>query len=620
MTLCPQCGAVNRPEARFCKVCRAPLPAAACPTCGEPLRAGARFCRRCGRPVADGTAAASALPTSCPRCGKPVRPGARFCPYCGTSLSGTVAISCPRCGKPVRPGARFCASCGAPLPTLPDVSRRCPYCGAPVRPGARFCSRCSRPLTALSPPPVPSPPVPPALMPGVFGTGELLPLSTLAGRYVILEKIAQGGMGAVYKAQDKRLNHQVVAVKEMSESAIQSEDREEILKAFQREARLLARLSHPNIVWVSDYFQEGERHYMVMEFIQGRTLEDMLEEQSEPFPEEQVLVWAEQLCDVLTYLHSQSPKIIYRDLKPGNVMVVEGTDTVKLIDFGIARFYKPGKQKDTIILGTPGYAPPEQYGKGRAAQTDERSDIYALGAMLHQLLSLRDPTQHLFDFPPLRKLNPKVGRHVEEAIARAVEKERSRRFASAEEMKQALLGGKPLPKPAGAPAPAPKKRPARAIRSLQISPSSLDWGQVVRGSIAPPVSLQVTHPAGAQITVAPDVPWLQTHVAPVDDETAEIQVFLSTHSLPLGQLQISGDGIQSWIGGHARLFVPASRSLQGRIEIALEDGQKETVPVSLVAVPSRERVMWGWVVTVGLLLLELMACLYLLAILCGGSA
>jgi len=453
-------------------------------------------------------------------------------------------------------------------------------------------------------------------MSGVFGTGELLPLSTLARRYVILEKIAQGGMGAVYRAQDQRLQGKIVAVKEMSESAVQAGDRKEILKAFQREARLLAQLSHPNIVRVSDYFQEGERHYMVMEFIQGRTLEEMLEEQTEPFPEEQVLVWAEQLCDVLTYLHSQNPKIIYRDLKPGNVMVVEGTDTVKLIDFGIARFYKPGKQKDTIELGTAGYAPPEQYGKG---QTDERSDIYALGATLHQLLSLRDPSQNPFHFPPLRSLNPKVSPPVEKAIARAVEKERDKRFASAQEMKEALLG-KEAKRPPKGKAPAPKKAPPKAPRPLQVSPSFLDWGQVVRGQDVPPTMVTVTHPAGAQVTVKPNVPWLQVRATPVDDETTEIQVFLNTHSLPLGRLQISGSGIESWVNWHARLFVPTAQLLRGQIEIALEDGQNEEVPVTLIAAPSRERVVWGWVVVVGLLLLELFACLYLLGILCSGSS
>lgn len=617
MSLCPQCGTANRPGARFCRVCRASLPGATCPNCGEPLRPGACFCRRCGQPVPEVMGAGP--PNVCPQCGRPVRAGARFCPGCGNALSETVAVSCPRCGASLRPGARFCTHCGAPLTASPaPATRQCPRCGATVRPGARFCNRCSQPLAGLPPsPPFPAPSsVPPVMIPGRFGTGDLLPLSTLAGRYVILEKIAQGGMGAVYRAQDKRLNNQVVAVKEMSEAAIQSADRETILKAFRREAQLLARLSHPNIVRVSDYFQDGERHYMVMEFVQGRTLEEMLEEQTEPFSEDQVLVWAEQLCDVLAYLHSQTPKIIYRDLKPGNVMVLDGTDTIKLIDFGIARFYKPGKQKDTMELGTPGYAPPEQHGKG---QTDERSDLYALGAMLHHLLSLRDPAQHLFDFPPLRSLNPEVSPHVADAIARAVEKERSKRFASAQEMKEALLGKKAPARPSKKKAPSAAKAPTPK-QALQVFPSSLDWGQVVRGADAPPHSLTVTHPPGAKVTVRASVPWLQVLPIPVDDETTEVQVFLNSHSLPLGRRPVSGNGLERWINWHIRLLVPNSQNLQGEMEIALDDGQSQAVPITVIATPSPGRVAWGQIIVLGLLFLELIACIYLLAVICSNSS
>ncbi len=589
MILCPQCRTANRPGARFCKVCRAPLPTTACPHCGQPLRPGARFCRRCGYPVPE--AEASAAPT-CPRCGRPVRPGARFCAVCGKPLSETIAVSCPRCRAAVRPGARFCAACGQPLAGL-----------------------------SLSPPPAAPPPVPPSAMsPPLVDASGLLPLSTLAGRYVILEKVGEGGMAAVYKAQDKRLNNRVVAVKEMSESALRRknpDEWEDILESFQQEAQLMARLSHPNLVRVSDSFQDGERHYMVMEFVPGRTLEAMLEEQTEPFPEDRVLVWAEQLCDVLSYLHGQNPKIIYRDLKPGNVMIVEGSDTVKLLDLGIARIYKPGKQKDTVILGTPGYAPPEQYGK---AQTDERSDIYALGALLHHLLSLRDPSQHaLEDFPSLRRLNPKVSPHVAEAIARAVEKERSKRFASAQEMKDALLGKQvaaPSPKKKAPPRP---KAPAKAP-TLQVSPSSLDWGLVVRGGDKPPLTLTVIHPTGAKVTVRADVPWLQVRLTPVDDETAELQVFLNTPSLPLGRRPVSGSGLERWINGHISLLVPDSRLLQGHLEIALDDGQREEVPVTLIAAPSPGRVAWGQILALALLLLELAACIYGLALICSSSS
>lgn len=426
-------------------------------------------------------------------------------------------------------------------------------------------------------------------------------------------------MAAVYKAQDKRLSNRVVAVKEMSESAIRQKNPDEwenILEAFQREAQLMARLSHPNLVRVSDSFQDGERHYMVMEFVSGRTLEAMLEEQAEPFPEDRVLVWAEQLCDVLSYLHSQNPKIIYRDLKPGNVMIVEDSDTVKLLDLGIARIYKPGQQKDTIILGTPGYAPPEQYGK---AQTDERSDIYALGALLHHLLSLRDPTQHPFDFPSLRSLNPKVSPHVAEAVARAVEKERSKRFASAQEMKEALLGKKVAAPPAKKKAPSRPKAPAKAP-TLQVSPPALDWGQVVRGADAPPFTLTVTHPPGAKVTVRANVPWLQARATPVDDETAEVQVFLNTHSLPLGRRPVSGSGLEQWVNWHIRLLVPDSRLLRGQVEIALDDGESEEVPVTLVAAPSPGRVAWGQILVLALLFLESAACIYGLAVICSRSS
>ncbi len=454
------------------------------------------------------------------------------------------------------------------------------------------------------------------MAPPRFDDEGLLPLSTLAGRYLILEKIGQGGMATVYRAQDKRLQNRIVAVKEISEDFIRRknpDEWEEILRAFHREAQLLARLSHPNLVRVSDSFQEEERHYMVMEFVPGRTLEAMLEEQMEPFPEERVLIWAEQLCDVLGYLHSQRPPIIYRDLKPGNVMVVEDTDTVKLLDMGIARTYKPGKQKDTIQLGTPGYAPPEQYGK---AQTDERSDIYALGALLHHLLSLRDPSQHPMDaFPPLRSLNPQVSPHVEKAIARAVEKERSKRFASAGEMKEALMEETKAPaRPSKKKAPPPSRAPApKKAPPFQVSPSFLDWGQVVRGTDVPPRTLTVVHPAGAKVTAGADVPWLQTHTATVDDETTGVQVFLNTHSLPLGRRSVSGGGLERWVNWHLRLFVPESRHLQGQIEIALADGRSQKVPVTLIATPSPGRVAWGQVLALMCLLAELFLSLFVMA-------
>lgn len=468
----------------------------------------------------------------------------------------------------------------------------------------------------MAPPPVSPRPSPQPGVPIPPGADSLLPLTTLVGRYVILEKIGAGGMAVVYKAQDKKSN-QIVAIKEMSESDIRRKNPnewEEILMAFEREAQLLASLSHPNLVRVSDAFRDGERHYMVMEFVPGRTLEAMLEEQLEPFPEDRVLVWAAQLCDVLAYLHSQSPKIIYRDLKPGNVMVLEETDRVKLLDMGIARTYKPGKQKDTITLGTPGYAPPEQYGKG---QTDERSDIYTLGALLHYLLSLGIPSQHtLEDFPPLRSLNPKVSPHVANAIARAVQKERSKRFASAQELKEALLGEEEVaPKPVRIPA---KKKPAPPTKPLQVSPPALDWGLVIHGTPIPPKSLTVSHPAGAKVSVQSSVHWLGTHLNPIDDETTEVVVLPNSYLLPLGRRSLSDGCLLSWVGWHTARLVPESRLLAESVTIELNDGQSQSVPVTLIAAPSWGQVGFGWFITILLLLTEIAFALFCIAVLLSG--
>lgn len=585
MSVCPQCGAKNRPEARFCKQCAQALPqcqsslpsatAPVCPHCGAVLRTGARFCKQCGKSIA-------------------------------TAATATTRTPCPRCGAPVRASARFCPLCRAPMttPTGPATGPRCPKCGTPTRPGARFCRICSRPLST-APPPLRSPP-PPAQKPGRFGTGELLPLTILVGRYVILERIAQGGMGAIYKAQDQRLQGKVVAVKEMSESAIAPSERTRVLESFQREAELLARLEHPSLARVTDRFQEGERHYMVMELIEGQTLEKLMEGRSDPFPEDQVLAWADQLCDVLSYLHSQKPKIIYRDVKPANVMVVDVSGQVKLIDFGIARFFKPGKRKDTIEFGTDGYAPPEQYGK---SQTNEQSDIYALGAMLHQLLTLRDPLTTPFKFPPVCSLNPRVSREVEAAIAKAVEPHKSKRHQSTEEMRTALLGNGTVkrrrPPAKGKRKPAsPAARPPSVPGKLASTPASLDFGAVPAGGGAPAQSLAITLPAGERATLSTDVPWLHVRPQSVSKSGSQVTVTLNTTRLKPGRLQLRGGWLKRWIGWHTRIFVPAKQDVHAHVEMELKDGSRQRVLVSVTVGPQPLLVLIGWMVTIGAMLVE----------------
>jgi len=172
----------------------------------------------------------------------------------------------------------------------------------------------------------------------------------------------------------------------------------------------------------------------VMDFIEGQTLGQLLSQRTAPFTEAEVLDWAGQLCDVLSYLHAQHPPVIFRDLKPDNIMLAPDR-RIKLIDFGIARLFKPGQLKDTRRFGTPGFAPPEQYGQG---QTDARSDVYALGVTLHHLLTKYDPSITPFALPKVRQLNPAVSARTEAAIERAIQLDPTHRLQSAAELKQAV--------------------------------------------------------------------------------------------------------------------------------------------------------------------------------------
>lgn len=307
----------------------------------------------------------------------------------------------------------------------------CPNCSAQNRPGARFCNRCGTGLEL--------PPTQVAQTPGfnsALGTGLLPPQAHLADRYIIIKRVGQGGMGAVYQALDTRISNQVWAIKEMSDAALTTPlEKQQALSAFKREADLLAQLKHPNLPRVTDRFAVNDKHYLVMEFIKGRTLEERILGGEGPFAETDVVTWAKQLCDVIGYLHTQNPPIIFRDLKPGNIMV-GGDGRVKLIDFGIVRFFKAGKAKDTMLLGTPGYAPPEQYGTG---QTDARSDVYSLGATLFHLLTGRDPADYPpYQIPTPRQANGIISVALSEAIAKAMHPTPAKRWQSMAEFKQAL--------------------------------------------------------------------------------------------------------------------------------------------------------------------------------------
>jgi serine/threonine protein kinase len=272
-------------------------------------------------------------------------------------------------------------------------------------------------------------------------TGALMAGNTLGGRYRIVEMIGKGGFGAVYKATDERFQAQrVVAVKEMSDAQLSPAEKVKALQDFRNEANLLVQLKHPNLPNVSDVFEEGGKAYLVMEFIEGKTLEKIQEEQNDPLAENQVMGWALQLCTVLHYLHTRPQPIIFRDMKPANVMVTADGE-IKLIDFGIARIFKAVGKKDTTLLGSQGYAPLEQYGRG---QSDARSDIYALGATLYDLLTkeqpIDSPSRRINPtlFSPPRQLNPKISPVIEAIILKAMAEEPQDRYQTAAEMYQAI--------------------------------------------------------------------------------------------------------------------------------------------------------------------------------------
>lgn len=259
----------------------------------------------------------------------------------------------------------------------------------------------------------------------------------LEGRYEVLKFLSKGGMGAVYLARDNRFPNvdKLVAVKEMISTIRDSVTSRISLETFEREANILASLNHPAIPKVFDYFHLERRVYLIIEYIEGTDLESLLAEIDFALPQEKVVNWAIQTCDVLSYLHNHKPHpIVFRDMKPSNMMLREN-GRIMLIDFGIAKVFQAGKRG--TMIGTEGYSPPEQY-RGIA---EPRGDIYALGATLHHLLTRRDPRKEppfTFHEHAIRDYNPTVTPGLEAIIGRALEYEIEDRYASAEEMKDDL--------------------------------------------------------------------------------------------------------------------------------------------------------------------------------------
>lgn len=290
------------------------------------------------------------------------------------------------------------------------------------------------------------------------GEHALQPGAVLQNRYSIVRVLGVGGMGSVYQARDLRFPNvtKYVAVKEIVNIS-DPNMREMVVKIFEREANTLASLDHPAIPKIYDYFNQGDRSFLVMEFIEGKDLEEYLGQSAGMLAEETVIEWAIELCDVLSYLHNhqdgggQPDPIIFRDIKPSNLML-DQHGSIRLIDFGIARNYQTG-QKGTMI-GTEGYSPPEQY----RGESSPAGDIYALGATLHHLLTKQDPrVEPPFSFAerPVRKANPAISPEFEAIINTALSYNPADRFVSAQAMRDALKALRRHtsgPLPAGLPA------------------------------------------------------------------------------------------------------------------------------------------------------------------------
>lgn len=249
--------------------------------------------------------------------------------------------------------------------------------------------------------------------------------TVIEGKYEILKEIGHGGMSVVYLANDTHLNRNW-AVKEVKKKGAGKND-EVVVNSLLAEANMVKRLDHPALPRIVDIIDNGVTIYIIMDFIEGESLDKVLEEYGAQ-PEEKVISWAMQICDVLSYLHSQKPPIIYRDMKPANLML-KPNGNISIIDFGIAREYKEQNLADTTVLGTKGYAPPEQY----SGQTDARSDIFALGMTMHHLLTGVDPRSGEA-YVPVRQWNPELSEGIEFIINKCVKPVAENRYQNCTEL------------------------------------------------------------------------------------------------------------------------------------------------------------------------------------------
>src|SRR5215469_8925919 len=312
----------------------------------------------------------------------------------------------------------------------------CDECGAALPAQATSCAVCRHYFGTASP----TQPVqatkaalPPPL---AASTGALRPGMLFAQRYRILDKVGEGGFGVTYKAEDLDHHRWLVAIKQINLSLLTPQQMIEVTDTFNREVGYLSRLKHDSIPRIYDHFTDPDHWYIVMDYIAGETLEDKLKKARRGrFSTQKVFDIGMALCDVLAYLHAQRPPIIFRDVKPANIMLTK-TGRIYLIDFGIARHHAPGQARDTAPLGSPAYAAPEQFGK---AQTTAQTDVYGLGATLQTLLTGKDPLEIAVSGEKQgRKIKRRVPRKLRPLLGQMLERDASKRPQSMDEVKQSL--------------------------------------------------------------------------------------------------------------------------------------------------------------------------------------
>ena len=599
-----------------------------CRKCQASLRDTAQFCHICGSPV-------EPMSLLCPACGKGNRAGAQFCQFCGQKLAvvTSVEITCVHCGSPAQPGVRICSNCGKPIDGI-----LCPRCQRANRLAAVFCAHCG---TDLHKPPISHP----------FETGRV-PINTLLNqRFLVVKLIKQGGMSAIYLVKDTQNSDQLMAAKEMSFSMLKDglagEEEpysvDDYKTLFRQEYDILRQSDHPNLPRVVDSFEANGRPYFVMEFIDGKTLEQVLHDlpAGQYLPEQLVLTWAWQICDVLDYLHHCEPPIIYRDLKPGNLMVVNQTDHIKLIDFGIARFYKPHQTKDTYIFGTPGYAPPELYVRSERGQTNPASDIYSLGATLHHLLTRRDPGRQPFQFLPVVALNPAISQRTSDAIQKAVQYQPDQRQQSTreflhdlfgpqaeferlkdEEVQGDLPGNLDMPSISQPISSHPLKVGVVEEPEIVVSDHVVEFGQFEHQREPFDVVMAVTIKSGAAATARFDKPWFRSHPTQwtgsqflqlgVDAKT--IQLSNWQPGAAMERFERSPKWVKDWAGWHARRMVQQSRDCSGELKI-ITDKAQEAIAVKAVALPEGKQNQKAWSSVLTWMVIEAVVAVGLLVIL-----